>query len=102
MYLIYAITINFYRDCLCVKFLGYKQMNSQTVSVKPMNTNVRPVNTNVKPAPATSWLASLFGSPKPKPVNTTTVGGRRKMTMRKNRNKTRKNKNHKNKKTRKH
>ena len=110
MYLIYAITINFYRDCLCVKFLGYKQMNSQTVSVKPMNnsskpmnTNVKPMNTNTKPAvPATNWFSSLFGSSKPKPMNTTTVGGRRKMTVRKNRSKTRKNKNRKNKKTRKH
>ena len=85
-------------------------MNSQTVPVKPMNNsskpmnaNVKPMNANVKPAtPATSWLTSLFGSAKPKPVNATTVGGRRKMTVRKNRNKTRKNKNRKNKKTRKH
>jgi len=92
-------------------------MNSQTVSVKPMNnssksmnnssksmnTNVKPMNTNVKPAaPATSWFTSLFGSSKPKPMNTATVGGRRKMTVRKNRNKTRKNRNRKNKKTRKH
>lgn len=81
-------------------------MNSQTVPVKPANSNVKPMNTNVKPAaPATSWLTSLFGSPKPKPVNATTVGGRRKMrktTMRKNRNKTRKNRNRKNKNTRKH
>jgi len=83
-------------------------MNSQTVPVKPANSNVKPMNTNVKPAaPATSWLTSLFGSPKPKPVNATTVGGRRKMpmrktTMRKNRNRTRKNRNRKNKNTRKH